>query len=230
MSKEIILPKTDDNGDYYLSYSQISTWLKSKREYIRQYFFGEDDDNKGLQKYGDFGHKVGESFENNDFSAWDKEETEFLKTIPQYDEFEREVTLKMDGFYLKGFVDTNTAPETDEKNNLWVRKIADYKTGDVEKKGSSVIDYSSDDYLQVEIYAAALRQEFGIAPNYGAVYLIGREGNAFKGEKLKLTKEYITIEKGITDDRLDFVVSEVQRVAEEISEYYKMYLKLNKVV
>lgn len=227
MSKGIILPKTDDDGNYYLSYSQIKTWLKSKREYIRQYFFGEDDDNKGLQKYGDFGHKVGESFENNDFSSWDDDEAEFLKTIPQYDEFEREIKMQMDGFFIKGYIDTNTAPEADEDNNLWVRKIADYKTGDILKKEA---DYASEDYLQIGIYAAAMEQEFGKLPEDCKVYLIGREGNAFAGQKLSLTKEFVTINRDVTPERVQHVKEVCQAIAEEISDYYKMYLKLNQVV
>lgn len=228
MNKEIVLPRTDDSGNYYMSYSQIKMWLSDRRKYIREYFLGEDSDNEGLQRYGDFGHKVGEAFENNDYSAFEPDEIEFLKTVPKFDEFEREVKLNMDGFYLKGYIDTNTKEEATTQG--FIRKIADYKTGDIEKKGSSKVDYSSDDYLQVEIYAAALRQEFGVAPEYGAVFLIGREGNAFRGEELRLTKQFITIEREISEERLDFVEQEVQRVAEEISEYYKAFLKINKVI
>lgn len=232
MSK-IILPRTDDSGNYYLSYSQIKDWKSDRRKYIREYFMGEKSDNEGLQKYGDFGNKVGEAFENDDYSAFEPDEIEFLKTVPRFDEFEREIRLNMDGFYLKGYIDTNTKPEVISEDSVpmkWIRKIADYKTGDVEKKGSSKIDYSSCDYLQVEIYAAGLRQEFGKAPKEASVLLLGRSGNAFKNEELKLTKEFIEIEKKITDKRLDEVEQEVQRVAEEISEYYQVFLQMNKVI
>lgn len=236
MNKKIMLPKTDDKGVYYLSYSQINTWKRSKRDYIRQYFLGEKDDNAGLQKYGDFGHKVGEAFENNDFSAFEADEIEFLKTIPKYDEFEREIRLNMDGFFVKGYIDTSSKPEQSVPQEIigkntfvgdYIKKIADYKTGDISKKKG---DYESEDYNQVEIYAAALEQEFGEAPDDCKVFLIGRSGNAFAGEKLELTKEFVTIEREITPEILQRVKDGVQQVAEEISDYYQAFLKLNKVI
>lgn len=225
-NKQIILPKTNDNGEYYLSYSQIKTWKKSKREYIRQYFLGENTDNEGLQKFGDFGHKVGETFENNDYSGWDDDEVEFLKTIPQYDEFERRISLKMNGFIIDGYIDTNTKPE-DYGNGLHIRRIADYKTGDIIKREP---EYTSDDYLQIDIYAAAMEQEFGILPDDCKVFLIGRSGNAFKNEKLELTKKFITITREVTPERIDEVKQICQDVAEEISEYYQAFLKVNQIV
>ena len=233
MSKELLLPKRDKEGKCYLSYSQIKTWKDSKRKYIREYFLKEDTDNVGLQKFGDFGHKVGEAFENNDFSAFEPDEIEFLKTVPKYDEFERKVRLDMDGFHIIGYIDTNTKPEegrVGKKKVKYIKKIGDYKTGDVEKKGSSKVDYSSDDYLQIEIYAAALEQEFGKAPDQGDVFLIGRSGNAFAGEKLELTKEFIPINRKVTKARLNQVLEEVQAIAEEISAYYEAFLKINKLI
>lgn len=216
MSKQLLLPKKDKEGMPYLSYSQISKWKKSKRDYIRSYFFNEDDDNAGLQKYGDFGHKVGEAFENNDYSAFEPDEIEFLKTIPKYDEFEREIRLRMDGFYVVGYIDTNTS---------CLKKIADYKTGDISKKRE---DYESDDYIQLEIYAAALEQETGTLPESVEVFLIGRSGNAFNNEELILTKEFITINRTVVPEKIEVVKNMVQEVAEEISDYYRLFLELNK--
>lgn len=215
MSKQLFLPKTDEEGVPYLSYSQISTWKKSKRDYIRKNFFKESDDNEGLQRYGDFGHKVGEAFENNNYSAFEPHEQEFLCTIPKYDQFERKIKLQLDGFYMLGYIDTNSHCLT---------KMADYKTGDIEKKAG---DYSSSDYIQLEIYSAAIEQETGILPTDVKVFLIGRSGNGFQKEELKLTGEYVTIERTITKESIEKVKQDVQQIAEEISSYYKMYLKLN---
>lgn len=215
MSKQLVLPKVDKEGNPYLSYSQVSKWRKSKRDYIRKYFFGEDEDNAGLQKYGDFGHKVGEAFENNNYSAFEPDEIEFLKTIPKYDQFEKEVRLQMDGFYMIGYIDTNTT---------LCEKIADYKTGDIQKKRG---DYESDDYIQLEIYAAAVEQEFGRLPESIEVFLIGRSGNAFQNEELVLTKEFITITREVEPSKIEAVKKLVQDTAEEISAYYSMYLELN---
>lgn len=226
MENKIILPKTNEQGVYYLSYSQISTWKKSKREYIRQYFFGEKFEGNA---YTEFGSKVGEAIENNDFSGFTPKERKFLKTIPRYDEFEREIALQMDGYYVKGFIDTNSLLHTDEnkQSKELVNKIADYKTGDITKK---VVEYESDSYTQLDIYAAAIKQETGVIPNDVKVYLIDRTGNAYKNEKLKLGTEFVTIIKNVTQERIDTVLKEVQEIAEEISQYYKLYLTLNGLI
>ncbi len=210
--EQLILPRVDKEGNYYLSYSQISTWKKSKRDYMRQYFYGESFDGNA---YTDFGSKVGEALENNNFSEFTKREEKFLLTIPRYDEFEREIKLLMKGFYVKGFIDTNTSD---------CKKLADYKTGDVLTKAA---EYEKDDYNQLEIYSAALEQETGILPTSAMVVLIDRTGNAFKGEELKLGGQFITITKKIDKKRLKSVLKEVQLIAEEISSYYKIFLKLN---
>jgi hypothetical protein len=219
--QKITLPKTDKvTGIPYLSYSQISTWKKSKRDYIRQYFFGEDF--SGMSDYMDFGSKVGNALEKNDFSEFTKEEQKFLKTIPRYDQFEREINLQMDGYFVKGFIDTNTTENT-EKGEL-VKKIADYKTGEIEKKES---EYASDDYIQLDIYAASIQQETGVLPEEVSVFLIDRTGNAFKGEPLRLGERYITITKKVDDKRVKVVMNEVNKIAQEISDYYQVFLKLN---
>lgn len=213
MSK-LILPRVDENGDYYISYSQLNTWKRSKREYIRQYFFGEKFEGNA---YTDFGTKVGEALENNDFSGFTAKEQEFLKTIPRYDDFEREIRLLMKGFYVKGFIDTSMADGS---------KIADYKTGDVVKKKA---EYESDKYTQVDIYAAAIRQDTGKLPEESSVYLIHRTGNAFANEELKLGDKFIKIDKDVSTERVNLVLDEVQVMAEEISAYYQIFLELQKV-
>lgn len=218
--KNLILPKQDKERRYYLSYSQISTWKKSKRDYMRQYFFGEAF--SGMSDYMDFGSKVGEALENNDFSGFSKTEQEFLKTLPRYDEFEREINLDMGGFYIKGYIDSNTKENT--PTGELVKKIADYKTGEIEKKQS---EYASDDYIQLDIYAAAIQQETGVLPEEVNVFLIDRTGNAFKGEPLRLGERYITITKKVDDKRIKKVLNEVNAIALEISECYKVFLKLN---
>lgn len=219
--QKITLPKTDKvTGRPYLSYSQISTWKKSKRDYMRQYFFGEDF--SGMSDYMDFGSKVGNALENNNFSDFNKTEQEFLKTLPRYDEFEREVTLNMGSYFVKGFIDTNTKENTPAGE--LVRKIADYKTGDVDKKES---EYASDDYIQLDIYAAAIQQETGVLPEEVSVFLIDRTGNAFKGEPLRLGERYVTITKKVDDERVKAVMNEVNKIAQEISDYYQLFLKLN---
>lgn len=225
MIKPLNLPKTDNEGVPYLSYSQVSTWIKSKREYMRQYFFGERFEGNA---YTDFGTKVGEALENNDFSGFEPDEQEFLKTVPRYDRFEKEIKLEMDGFYVKGFIDTLKLPDDHKGQGSiieYVPAIADYKTGDISKKRA---DYESEDYIQLEIYAADILQTIGSLPERVEVILIGRKGNAFKKEELTLTKEFITISREVSEERVEAVKALVQEVAEDIAKHYELFLKLNK--
>lgn len=237
MNKQLLLPKTDENGVSYLSYSQISTWLKSKREYMRQYFFGEAFEGNA---YTDFGSKVGEALEHNNFEGFEPDEQEFLKTIPRYDHFEALIKLQLDGFYIKGFIDTMERigdeivvnKESGAVFPVNVGSIADYKTGDIKKKKA---DYESEDYIQLEIYAAGVQQMTGNLPEKSEVFLIGREGNPNsrkKGESkdLTLSQEFITITREITPEKIEAVKTLCQDVAEEISAYYTTYLKMNQVI
>ena len=90
MNKLLHLPKTDKDGNPYLSYSQVSTWKRNKRDYIRQYFMGEGFEGNA---YTDFGSRVGEALEKGIYNGFTASEIEFLETIPRYDEFEREIRL-----------------------------------------------------------------------------------------------------------------------------------------
>jgi len=225
MENKIMLPRVDEKGDYYISYSQINSWKRSKRDYIRSYFFGESFEGNA---YTDFGSLVGEALEHNDFSSFTDEEEEFLKKVPRYDRFEVEVRLSMDGFYVLGFIDTmKMLYDHKGAGHLieGISAIADYKTGSIEKK---IMDYDSDDYIQLDLYAMALQERIGKLPEKMYVYLIGRSGNAYAGEELTLDKRFVEIEKHIDQKRVDQVKSEVQKIAEEISDYYKVFLKLNK--
>lgn len=214
MSKKLKLPRVDKEGFPYLSYSQYKKWKEKNRDYIRQYFFKEKEDNPALKKYGDFGHKVGESFEHANFSAWDKEEADFLQKLPYYDEFEKEVKLQLKGFYVLGYIDSNKSDYT---------QLLDYKTGDIVKMTP---EYKSDKYEQVDLYAAALKQMHGKLPKKGIVVLIGRSGNAFNGEELNLTLEAEIINKPLSLKRCKEVSDNFQQIGEEISNYYRVFLKL----
>jgi len=221
---QMILPRKDKEGAYYISYSQITKFKKSKREYIRQYFFGEDTASAALKRYGAFGHLIGEAFENNDFTPFEGEDRTFMEGVRKYDEFERKVKLQMDGYHVLGFIDSNTTPTTGKGS--YVKCILDYKTGDVDKKSP---DYKSPDYNQLEIYAAALKQKYGKLPDMAHVILIGRDGNAFNGEELTLNRRMAIIERSMDQELIDKVLLDVQETAEEISNLYKAFLKLKGV-
>jgi hypothetical protein len=212
-NNKIDLPRKDEGGTPYLSYSQIATWKRSKRDYIRQYFLGEGFDGN---QYTDLGKKVGEALENNDFSDFSRDERKLLLQLPRLDSFERMIRLEFpEGFYIKGFIDTNSSD---------FKHIIDYKTGDMGKR----TEYDNDDYYQLEIYALALEQETGVLPDKAEVVLIERLGNAFKGETLVLGSQFEIIDRSLDVFRLETVRQDVLKIALEISEYYEAFKQLCK--
>ena len=207
----MLLPKVDKDGVPYLSYSQISSFLKNKKEYIKSYFFNEP---ISFTAYLDFGNKVGRALEKNDFSDFDQEEQLVLNKVPRLDEFEKEIRVDFGEFYIKGYIDTN-----DKKLN----HIIDYKTGSLNK----VAEYEKDSYIQPQIYALGIEQETGKLPKKAEVILIERLGNAYKGEPLVLGKEIIPIPINISRARVNEVKDIVINAAKEIEHYYKIFLELN---
>jgi len=207
----IKLPRVDKEGRCYISYSQHSKWKDKKKDYIISYFFGERFQGNA---YTDFGSKIGEALENNDFSEFSPTEKKVLNKVTRLDEFEREIKLEMGEFYVLGFIDTN------DKD---CKILIDYKTGDLNK----VAVYEDEKYDQLAIYAAAIEQETGILPEQAHVELIERTGNAFRGEPLLLGKEVVEIPQDVSPERIEQVKEDVANVANEISEYYRVFNLLN---
>lgn len=207
----MLLPKIDKEGIPYLSYSQINSFITNKKEYIKSYFFNEP---ISFTAYLDFGNKVGRALENNDFSEFEKDEETTLKKVMRLDEFEKEIRVDFEDFYVKGFIDTNTKD---------LDYFIDYKTGGTNK----VSEYQKDKYIQPQIYALGIEQETGNLPKKAEVILIERLGNAFKGEKLSVGKEIIHIPIDITRDKIEKAKKLVIDTAKEIEHYYKIFLKLN---
>lgn len=210
----LVLPRKDKDGNSYISYSQHSKWKYSKKDYIKSYFFGERFEGNA---YTDFGSKIGEALENNDFSAFDSVEVKTLKKVTRLDEFEREIKWNLDGFYVKGYIDTN------DKD---CKILIDYKTGDLNK----VATYEDDKYDQLAIYAGAIAQETGTLPEQAHVELIERTGNAFRGEDLALGKEVVSIPQDITPKKIEKVKKEVIKVATEIADHYAVFNKMNSIL
>mgnify|MGYP003657701930 CR=1 FL=1 len=199
------LPRKDKDGISRLSYSQISLFKRSKSEYYESYIEGKPFEGN---EYTDFGSKVGEALEHNNFKAFKKDEQETLKKVKRLDEFEREVRLNYEGFYVLGFIDSNKKDFT---------KIIDYKTGGLKKE----FQYSKPDYNQLCLYALSLRQETGITPVEASVEFIRRKGNAFRGQALTVGDEVISIPVDISLERLKIVYWDTLNVAKEIEQFYK---------
>lgn len=199
------LPKKDKNGKYYLSYSQISLFKRSKEEYYDNYILNKPF--KG-NAYTDFGTKVGSALENNLFSMFDDKERKVLSTAKRLDVFERRTFLNYEGFYVIGFIDSI-------KEDM--SELLDYKTGGIKKEK----EYTKESYTQLQLYALSIRQETGITPSKASVEFIRRKGNAFKGEVLKVAEEpIITIDVDISIKRLTSVYWDTLNTAKQISDFY----------
>ena len=102
------LPKKDENGISYLSYSQIQLFKRDKNEYLERYIL-----NKPFlgNAYTDFGSKVGEALETNNFKGFSSQEQRTLNKCTRLDEFEKKVNLDFGDFYVLGYIDTNSEDE-----------------------------------------------------------------------------------------------------------------------
>ena len=213
----VVLPKKKlINGvdSYYLSYSQISSWLKYKKDYYSSYFYKVPFEGNA---YTSFGSKIGEALENNNFNEFTEKEQKFLRTIPRGDEFEREINLLLpNGVYVTGYIDTNKLPVD------WMR---DYKTGTYSK----VSEYDDPmKYLQIPLYAGAIQQETGVIPQDCGVVLIDRTGNAFQGEELLLGEQFWEIPLKIGEKEIKNAIETAVKVSEEISKEFQMFQRINK--
>tara|TARA_R110000850_G_scaffold225829_1_gene351226 strand:- start:43 stop:669 length:627 start_codon:yes stop_codon:yes gene_type:complete len=206
MKNIIDLPKKDKDGKSYLSYSQIQLFYRDKEEYYKRYILGEKFEGNA---YTDFGSKVGEALEKNDFSKFNEMETGVLKHCERLDEFEKEVRIDFNEFYVLGFIDTNSSDYT---------RIIDYKTGGNGKDKQ----YYEPEYKQLCYYALALRQQYGVTPTTAQVNFIRRDGNAFRGEELAVGCESFLIDVDISYNRLKAVYWEILKTAKEIELFYTL--------
>ena len=199
------LPKKDIHGNNYLSYSQIATFKRSKEDYYNQYILKVPFEGN---EYTDFGSKVGESIEFNNYDKFKIKEQKILKSVTRLDLFERKTILNYEGFYVMGFIDTCKKDFSE---------IIDYKTGG---KGKD-IQYHNENYIQLQLYALSLRQETGITPLNASVQFITRGGNAFKGESLYVKDEPIkNIPIDLSMERLKYVYWSTLSTAQQINKFY----------
>jgi len=206
------LPKRNKQGIPVISYSQVALWLRSKKDYIREYFFN---DKEKLEVYLDFGSKVGEALENNDYKAFSDKEKETLIKVPRLDIFEKFIEIPFSKFRFIGYIDSISEDGS---------YLIDYKTGAEDKKE----EYLKENYLQMKLYAAAIRFEKGVLPVKTEVILIERLGNPFRGDKLTVGDGVWTLPQDITEDTVQEALNKVETAAEEISNYYTVFQKLNR--
>lgn len=206
------MPKKDKNGKSRLSYSQIKCFKENKQDYIKRYILNEP---FVSNEYIDFGSKVGEALEQNNFNNFHELEENILRKVERLDEFEKFVKLDFGGFVMFGYIDSNTKD---------LSKIIDYKTGGKKKE----LIYSKDEYTQLCFYVLSLKQEYNITPKKAEVHFIRRAGNLYRGQELVVAQETpIVISVDISEERLKKVYWETIEIAKEIEVFYLNYLKNN---
>jgi hypothetical protein len=201
----MILPKKDKDGIPYVSYSQLALFKRSPEEYKARYIDGEPFEGN---IWTDFGQKVGEALETGDFAYFSLSEQNTLSSVTRLDDFEVEIRLEYNDFYVKGYIDT-----TDYNT------IIDYKTGGKNKE----LQYSDENYWQCQIYALALQQE-GIEVTDSWVEFIRRVGNPYRYQPLRVGNEVIKIPQDVSKPTLERVYEQIPKVVTDISTYYKKHL------
>lgn len=215
------LPTIDEKGIPYLSSTQIDKFteeksfnlkIEGKLEYILHYFLKEKFDDIG---WAEFGHSVENGIITKDYGEFTPTEIETLKKVEAYDLAQYEVRINFDEFYLKGYIDTIDKDLT---------KLKDYKTASKTSKEK----YYKDEYVQILYYGIGIKEQTGNYPEM-VVEIIERNGNAFKGGRpaLSVGTEIWRVEKTLSEEKEKELREHIIKVANEISEYYNVFLKLN---
>lgn len=219
----IDLPSKLD-GKPKISYSQMNTFTSNKcfnlgavhgmYEYFQKYFLKKRfPDEMG---WGEFGNKVEDSIETQDFSKFSEKEAKILKQIKPLPVFQKELIVDFGDFVAQGFLDNCTED---------MSHIIDFKTA----SENSVKQYYSKDYKQLLFYAFLAWKKTGNIPESVKVVAILRDGNPYKGEKLTVADKpprYIPIE--FTEKDLEDVEVWMYNAVSGISEYYKIFKELNR--
>lgn len=236
MSEEskLVLPKVYEatqekykkyNGLPKLSYSQIGSFTDPlyKNDYIRQYFFGERQEG-GI--FAIYGTACGQFFETggevrsellSDFDV------EVLNKLPRPEsaQYEYEIVVELETeegtLCVQGFVDQLVIEGNDAT-------VIDLKSGNASKK---VEYYGGDEYQQTTLYSYHIESE-GYNIKESKVLLVSRKGNGFSKYPLRLDGPIIEIPTPYSRDRAEQYFNKVRKTAKEISDLYKVYLKVNK--
>lgn len=220
-NNKINLPRIGEDGEFYISISQVSSFNSSNPQYFNQYILGylfgiRDEGNA----YSWQGNATGEYLENDSkkdnpiLNDSDKNILdEIIKTFQKLEgrEYEKLITIQKEGYKIIGYID------------LYYKKdgkadIIDFKSCNIEKKRDEFINKEKDlsGYMQLNLYSYAIEQTGEEIGNVG-IYAIDRIGNAFNGEELHLSgkAEVIPVpyDKELTEKFLDYVDNTVYAIS-----------------
>lgn len=232
----MLLPKIfeDRNGKYpalkgkpKLSYSQYTSYKdpEYQPDYYVQYFSGAK---LPSGEFADFGSACGEFIEayaqgEIKQGLLSEEDMEILKKEIEYLPncvYEDEVGLDLGGFVIEGYIDRTHYTLNDEKEI----DITDFKTLNIEKKSAF---YASEEYGQTTLYCRHKEDE-GFKIRSSQVVGLGRKGSSLSGKgnfKMRLSGEVVVIPTPYTRERSEKVLDDIRKVAKEIAEDYRVFLK-----
>lgn len=236
----IVLPRVfkdqSKNGKYShlnnlpkISYSQVTAWKSPnyRPEYIKNYIVGIPNDGN---IWTDFGSACGTLIES---VATDNKEChepyehllsdfdrDFLVNKLDYPDnavYEDYMVLNYkDKFVIEGFSDrTIYLPD----NKVIVE---DFKTGSIAKKRG---EYLSPDYKQTNLYAYIKELE-GYEIEDCRVVMLDRAGNGSDKHPIRLTGKLEVLPTPYDKNATEKFLEQVDNIVDEISDYYKQYLKL----
>lgn len=223
-SKMLDLPRIykDPHGNYpqhkgkpYISYSAYSSHKEEgyRGEGFANYFLGVRSEGN---IFTDFGSKCGKLFETGtetgDLSDFDVSVIQSIER-PADAVYEREIIIDRGSYIIVGYIDIEFKVDG--------LVIQDLKTGAISSKAAF---YESQQYQQTTIYSHARVLE-GEKIEYSGVILLDRKGNGQEAHPLRLTGDVLLIKTPYSQERAETFLQSMDKTAEEIAEYYRVFKK-----
>lgn len=227
MANKINLPRKEKDGTQYISISQFTSFNSDlyKNQYILGYLFGIRDEGNAFSWFGSqvgefletSGEKVGELLDENDIKILN-EVVERLKPLSDK-EFEKEIRLEREGFFIKGYIDLYY--KTDGKAN-----VVDFKTLNLKKKEAF---YANNDpttkepYMQTLLYSRALEIDGEEIAHCGVFGLDRTFAGTFQEPILHLSGETKVIPTPYNKSNTEKFLKDVDKTVYEISSLQSTY-------
>lgn len=202
-------------GKYKLSYSAYNSFLEEgyRGEMFANYFLGLP---RSGNIFTDYGSMCGTYFENKTNTGLTDFDCSVIDKIerPESARYETEIVVDRGWYVIQGFLDR-------EFVNKEGTVVEDLKTGAISSKAEF---YGSDKYQQTTLYSHQRALE-GHTIAASRVLLLDRKGNGQEKYPLRLTGEIKVIPTPYSKERAEKFLDKFDTVAEEIAEYWKIYLK-----
>lgn len=211
-------------GKPKISYSDINLFLDSTyssnpiRDYVLQQFLKVP--SVIHSSFGEFGHAMEDYIckrENN--YGFTEPELKVLEQIEPLGTYQTGFLIDFNDFSLVGLTDDMCFEDCNEK------VIRDYKSASESSYLKRYADKKNN--LQLNIYALEWMENKGIIPHRMELVTVERKGNPFKSEKLTVGENIWTKEYIVTKEELLILKQQIIDTVNLISEYYKIFTKIN---